>query len=387
MRWASKALLALLASGLSLQAGAAPSEAPPKKVVAILANGWNRTVKAAFTSQLVKTRKVRVVNDALVQRARRRAGGLRSEAQLKKIGRFLKADYLIQGQNALDPREGSFLLSVQATNVKTMETEVAEQIESRSSGNLRRASRKLADRIAAQLAGEAPAAAESGDLSEVNMRDLHDAADRLLRELGALRQWRYEGEIDEERGRRVVHLMLKGGTPPPKGMPLAVYEEGIGEDDRMIGVVYVDRVDDSGRGLLAKWIKEQDKKKKKRGEFGLGTRVSTARYRHRIAVGPLKDPAGEDAAMLKAFRDRLYETMEESDRFIAKDSAEIREIGADLGRGRVRKQNLKELHRLGVDFLITGQFIGRPGRRRAELKLISTYSGKSWGSMKIETRI
>ena len=59
----------------------------------------------------------------------------------------------------------------------------------------------------------------------------------------------------------------------------------------------------------------------------------------------------------------------------------------DLGRGSTKKKNLKKLHKYGVDFLVTGKFIGDPGRRRADFKIISAMTGKVWGKLKFETRI
>ena len=59
----------------------------------------------------------------------------------------------------------------------------------------------------------------------------------------------------------------------------------------------------------------------------------------------------------------------------------------DLGRGKKKKKNLKRLHKLGVDFVVQGKFIGDPGRRRAEFKIISAMTGSSWGKLKFETRI
>lgn len=50
----------------------------------------------------------------------------------------------------------------------------------------------------------------------------------------------------------------------------------------------------------------------------------------------------------------------------------------DLGKGSAREKTLKEIHKLGVDFVVEGQFIGSPGKRRADFKVISAMTGESW---------
>ena len=40
-----------------------------------------------------------------------------------------------------------------------------------------------------------------------------------------------------------------------------------------------------------------------------------------------------------------------------------------------------------LEMLLTGKFIGSPGKRRADFKVISTVTGEVWGTLKFETRI
>jgi hypothetical protein len=170
-------------------------------------------------------------------------------------------------------------------------------------------------------------------------------------------------------------------------MPLQVFEEGMGENDKPIGVVYVVEPDDKGSGFVAKWIKEKDKSKKKKGDFGLGARVSNAKYKYRIALGAFADEAEDNAQLVEMFKDKLVEKMESSSNFEAKTESDVIRLSNDLGRGSGRKDKLKELHKLGVDFLLEGKFIGDPGRRRADFKVFSAATGEEWGTLKFETRI
>src|SRR5262249_32412275 len=152
-----------------------------------------------------------------------------------------------------------------------------------------------------------------------------------------------------------------------------------GENDKPIGVVYVVEPDEKGGGFLAKWIAEKNKAKKKKGDFGLGARISNARYRYHIAIGKIDDEAEDNAQLVEMFRDKLNEKLKESKNFIAVEGKEAIQAALD--------KNLKELHQHGADFLLEGKFIGSPGRRRVDFKVISAMTGESWGTLKFETNI
>jgi hypothetical protein len=161
----------------------------------------------------------------------------------------------------------------------------------------------------------------------------------------------------------------------------------MGENDKSIGVVYVVEPDDKGSGFNARWIKEKDKSKKKKGDFGLGARVSNAKYKYRIALGKFDDEAEDNAQLVEMFKDKLVEKMESSTNFEPKTESEVIQTANDLGHGSARKDKFKKLHSLGVDFLLEGKFIGSPGRRRADFKVFSAATGEEWGTLKFETRI
>ncbi|MCI0704832.1 MAG: hypothetical protein L0241_27555 [Planctomycetia bacterium] len=87
------------------------------------------------------------------------------------------------------------------------------------------------------------------------------------------------------------------------------------------------------------------------------------------------------------FKDKLWEKLDESKNFKGMNASEVTKLTSDLGRGGDRKKKLEQLHKLGVDFVVEGKFIGSPGQRRADFKVISTMTGESWGTLKFETAI
>lgn len=366
-----------------------------KKVVAVLPfasptahSAMGRNAQPTFITELVKSKKVRVVDEkrieGAVKRFEREMTGLFDQTKIRNIGRFLKADYVVSGD--LSYTGDAFTMTVQVTNIETLEIEMAEDVDFRDVNKMRLAVRAAAQKIAAMIAGEGRAAGKHEAFLNMDARHFYDTAEACIKALQGLDAWRYEGEIDEELDAKQVHVKMRHGRPKA-GMPLQVFEDGMGSNDKAIGVVYVVEPDEKGAGFVARWIKEQDAEKKKRGDFGLGARVSNARYRYRIAVGRLDDEAEDNANLVAMFRDKLLERLEESSKFIAKSESAVGRLAVDLGRGSQRKSNLQKLHGLGVDFVIEGKFIGDPGRRRADFKVISAATGEVWGELKFETRI
>lgn len=389
VRFASVALLALMA--------VAPAASADKPVIAVLPFGspndhnlgnMGRNAKPTFVTELVKSGKVRVVNEKMMQKAvkrfERQMTGLVDQKNAKQIGKFLNADYVLAGK--LSFTGDAFTMTVHVTNVESLEIEFADDVDFRNASKFRVAVRTAAKKIVAAVTGEGRAKGKHEAFLNIDARDFYDAADACIASLSRLGIWRYEGTVDEELDSKKVHVKLSHGTLN-EGMPLQVFEEGLGDNDKPIGVIYVIEPDDSGRGFIAKWIKEKDKSKKKRGDFGLGARVSNANYKYRIAIGPIEDEAEDNTALVDAFRDKLIEKLEESDKYIAKSGGVITETVMGLGRGETKKKNLTKLHKLGVDFVVTGKFIGSPGKRRADFKVMSAMTGKVWKTFKFETRI
>lgn len=369
--------------------------ADDKKVVAVLPfssptsySQMGRNAQPTFITELVKSRKVRVVDEkratTAVKRFEREMTGLYEQKSIRQIGRFLKADYVVSGQ--ISHTGDAFTMTVHVTNVETLELEMAEDVDFRDSKKMRRAVRSAAKQIAGLISGAGGGKSRSTKFLNIDARAFYDTADAAIVALRGLDAWRYEGEVDEELGGKKVHVKLRHGRPKP-GMPLAVFDEGIGTNDRPIGVVYVLEPDEMGSGFIAKWIKEKDASKKKRGSFGLGARVSNARYRYRIAVGRVDDEAEDNVDLVTMFRDKMLERLEESDKFIAKSGSGITPVAMELGSGDRRRKNLKKLHAEGVDFVIEGKLIGDPGSRRADFKVISTFTGEVWGRLRFETSI
>jgi TolB-like protein len=369
-----------------------------RKVVAVMKFGspndhslgeMGRNAQPTFITELVKSKKVRVVDEKRMQNAVKRfeksMTGLMNQKNVKQIGKFLNADYILSGQ--ISYTGDAFTMTVHVTNVETLELEMAEDVDFKDVEKFRVAVRTEAKKIADQISGTQSAAGKHEAFLNVDARSFYDTAEACINALRGLDGWRYEGEIDsEDPDAKTVHVKMRSGSPKA-GMPLQVFESGMGENDKPIGVVYVSEPDDSGAGFVAKWIKEKDKSKKKKGDFGLGARVSNAKYKYRIALGKLDDEAEDNVQLVEMFKDKLFEKMDSSKSFEAKSGSDIARLTSDLGHGSQRKDNLKELHHLGVDFLIEGKFIGSPGRRRADFKVYSAATGEEWGTLKFETRI
>lgn len=386
-----------LALSLALCFLVSPALAAEKKIVAVLPFGspndhslgmMGRNAQPTFITELVKSKQVRVVNDALLKKAVKRfdleQGGLFDQSKIRQVGKFLKADYVLSG--AISYTGDAYTMTVHVTNLETLELEMAEDVDFRETGKFRVAVRTAAKKIAGVVSGNEGGGGKHAAFLNIDARDFYDTADRAISALLGLGAWRYEGEIDEEREKREVHVKLGYGKPKP-GTPLQVFEDGIGENDKPIGVVYVVEPDDRGSGFIAKWIAEKDKSKKKRGDFGLGARVSNKGYRYRITIGAIDDEAEDNADLVEMFRDKLEEKLDESEYFRSKNDSEIKSIVLDLGRGDKRKKNLQAAHALGTDFVLEGKFIGSPGSRRADFKVISAMTGEVWGTLKFETRI
>lgn len=395
MRLAGWAALTVAAT---LVAGSEARAQDEKKTVAVLEfqspNDHNlglmgRNAQPTFITELVKSKKVKVVDekrmDDAVKRFEKGQSGLMDPKKVKQIGKFLNADYVVAG--SLSFTGDAFTMTVHVTNVETLEIEMADDVDFRDIDQMRVAIRTSAKKIAGLVSGEGVTKGKHEAFLNTDARHFYDTAEAMIDALKGLGMWRYEGEIDsEDSDTKTVHVKLSTGKPRP-GMPLAVFEEGLGENDKPIGVVYVVEPDDRGNGFNAKWIAEKDKSKKKKGDFGLGARVSNDKYRYRIAVGKLDDEAEDNADLVEMFRDKLMEKLDENKMFKGMNSSDVTKLTMELGRGDEREENLTKLHKLGVDFIVEGKFIGSPGKRRADFKVISTMTGESWGTLKFETRI
>lgn len=390
--WAALAVMTTLVVGAEARAD------DEKKTVAVLEFGspndhnlglMGRNAQPTFITELVKSKKVKVVDekrmDDAIKRFEKGQSGLMDPKKVKQIGKFLNADYVVAG--TLSFTGDAFTMTVHVTNVETLELELADDVDFREIDQFRVAVRTSAKKIAGLVSGEGAAKGKHEAFLNTDARHFYDTAEATITALNGLGMWRYEGEIDsEDSDTKTVHVKLSTGKPRP-GMPLAVFEEGLGENDKPIGVVYVVEPDERGNGFNAKWIAEKDKSKKKKGDFGLGNRVSNARYRYRIAIGKVDDEAEDNADLVEMFRDKLMEKLDENKMFKGMSSSDVTALTMDLGRGGDREENLTKLHKLGVDFIVEGKFIGSPGRRRADFKVVSTMTGESWGTLKFETRI
>ncbi|MBI4821534.1 MAG: hypothetical protein HY791_35060 [Deltaproteobacteria bacterium] len=386
-----KSRLTFAVSALSLILSIPAAFAAEKKVVAVLPFGspnehslgeMGNNAQPTFITQLIKSQKVRVVDekraDDAVKRFEKEMTGLFDPQKVRQIGRFLKADYVLAGK--LSVTGDAFTMTIHVTNVETLEIEMADDVDFRDVNQFRVAVRTSADKIAALIAGEARAEGKHEAFLNIDARAFHDTAEVAITALKDLDAWRYEGKIDsEDPDNKTVHVSMSFGVPKP-GMPLQIFAEGIGENDKPIGVVYVMEPDEKGPGgFVAKYMKEKDPGKKKKGDFGLGARVSNARYRYRIALGPIDDLAEGNAKLVDMFREKLIEQLGESKEFSSVDSSQVKQLGME--------KKYKPMHAEGVDFVLVGQFLGAPGQRRAEFKVVAAMTGEVWGNLKFETSI
>src|SRR5262245_4029523 len=242
-----------------------------KKIVAVLPfaspndhslGKMGDNAQPTFITELVKSKKVRVVDEKrledAVKRFARDMTGIMDQSKVKQIGKFLKADYVVAG--SLSYTGDAFTMTVHVTNVETLELEMADDVDFRDIDKMRIAVRASAKKIADLVSGGSGGSTGKHEaFLNIDARHFYDTADACIDALKGLDAWRYEGEIDsEDSDQKSVHVKMKFGRPKA-GMPLQVFEEGMGENDSPIGVVYVTEPDEKGTGFVAKWIKEKDK--------------------------------------------------------------------------------------------------------------------------------
>src|SRR5215831_10051038 len=246
----------LVCAALPLAASAADDS---RKVVAVLPFGspndhslgkMGDNAQPTFITELVKSKKVRVVDEKRLQDAVKRferdMSGIMDGAKVKQLGKFLKADYVVAGQ--VSATGDAWTMTVHVTNVETLELEMADDVDFRNVEKFRVAVRTSAKKIADLVSGNQSATGKHEAFLNIDARHFYDTADACIDSLKGLDAWRYEGEIDsEDPDAKTVHVKLRYGKPKA-GMPLQVFEEGMGENDKPIGVVYVVEPDDKGTG-------------------------------------------------------------------------------------------------------------------------------------------
>ena len=381
------ALLALIASLSSARADVEPPAGKP--VVAIVPftsptryNLMGRNAQETFVTQLVKTRKLRVIQASMVSRMLRRHGlhwtGVMDPRVLKAAARWLKADYMLAGK----VRHGgdAFVLSAHVMNVRTLETTMAEDVDFRDAGKMRIAVRVLAKKIAGQVSGTGSG---SGGKSEmflnVNPRAFYDTSDAGIRAMSRIvNRFNFTGTVEssDEEAKKITVKGYAGHLR--EGVPLDVLStSGIGEPTKL-AVVYVTKKIAGGFEARYRMSAEEG--------IELGARVSNASHRWTVAVGKIEDEVEDNDKLVQRFRSALLEKMSEGTKFQEIEGGSTDWL-AKLSNRRTRFMAFRKLFARGIDLVLEGKFYGSSGARRAHFKIYSTLTGKILGEPKFETSL
>lgn len=387
LRVLGSATLALL-----LWPGAAAADVEPpagKPVVAVLPftsptryNQMGRNAQEAFVTQLVKTRRLRVIQATMVQRMLRRRGlhwtGTVDPRILRAAGRWLKADYMLAGK--LRWAGDAFVLSAHVMNVRSLETTMAEDVDFSNSRKMRVAVRVLAKKIAGQVAGSGSGAGSRSEMFlNVNPRAFYDTSDACIRAMArTVGRFGFSGTVEssDDASKTITVKGYAGNLR--KGIPLDVFSEsGIGEPTKL-AVVYVTRK--IAGGFEARYRMATD------DGIELGARVTNRQHRWTVAVGRIADEVEDNEKLVTRFRSALLEKMSEGTKFQQIEGGSTDWL-AKLSNRRTRFTAFRKLFARGIDLVLEGKFYGSSGSRRAHFKIYSTLTGKVLGEPRFETRL
>jgi TolB-like protein len=380
---------------LALLAGLAPARAdvmPRRKgkpVVAILPftsptryNLMGRNAQATFVTQLVKTRKVRVVQASMVRRMLRRYGlhwtGTVSPRILRAARKWLKADYMLVGK--LRFGGDAYILSLHVMNVRTLETTMAEDVDFRNARKMRIAVRVGAKKIAGAITGTGSGGGGSADLFlNVNPRAFYDTSDACIASMArTVRRFNFTGKVDSSDEEK-KSIRVKGYAGHlRKGVPLDVFSTSGIDEPTKVAVVYVWRK--VAGGFEARYRMATD------DGIELGARVTNTKHRWTVAVGKIDDQVEDNEKLVKRFRAALLQKMSEGTRFQQIEGGSTDWL-AKLSNRRTRFMAFRRLFKRGIDLVLEGKFYGSAGSRRAHFKIYSTLTGKVLGEPKFETRL
>lgn len=379
-------VFSLFASGTSR----ADVEPPPgrKAVVAVFPftsptayQVMGRNAQETFVTALVQTQKVRVVQATEIGRMLRRVNmhwtGVVDPALLKAAGRWLKADYMLAGK--IRWAGDAYVLSAHVSNIKTLETTMAEDVDFSDVSKMRIAVRVLAKKIAGSISGTGVASSKAEMFLNINPRAFYDTADACIRAMGyAVSPLRLTGTIDsvDEESKTV---RVKGGVHGLKeGVPLDVYStSGIDEPTKVV-TVYVTRKIEGG--FEARYRMPPD------DGIELGAKITNEKHHWTVAVGKVEDEVEDNEKLVERFRSALLEKMSEGQRFQQIEGGST-DMLAKLSSRTTRMPAFRELFNRGVDLVLEGKFYGSSGSRRAHFKIFSTLTGKVWAEPKFETSL
>ena len=359
-----------------------------KKVVAVLHftspsaySTMGRNAQETFVTQLVKTRKVRVIQATMVRKMLRRHGlhwtGVMDPRILKAAGKYLKADYVLAGK----VRWGgdAYILTAHVADVNTLETTMAEDVDFRDSSKMRIAVRALAKKIAGAVSGTGSTGSNSEMFLNVDPRAFYDTSEACIRAMGTvLNRFTFTGSVEEsDEGTKTVKVKGYAGRLT-KGVPVDLYSvSGIDEPVKLTTAYMTRKV---AGGFEARYRMEAE------DGIELGAKVTNAGHRWTVAVGKIVDEVEDNDKLVKRFRDALLEKMSEGDKFQQIEGGST-DVLAGLSSRKRRFMTFKALFARGIDLVLEGKFYGSSGSRRAHFKIYSTLTGKVWGEPKFETSL
>jgi len=379
-----------LALSAALLAAPAAADVGPtgKPVVAILPftspmpyGAMGRNAQAAFVTQLVKTRRLRVIQANMVSRMLRRRGlswtGTVDPQILRAAGRWLKADYMLAGK--LRHGGDAYVLSAHVMNVRTLETTMAEDVDFRNASKMRIAVRVLAKKIAGSISGTGSGSSKSDLFLNVNPRAFYDTSDACIRSMThTVSRFRFSGTVDSvEESKKTVRVKGYAGHLK-EGVPLDVFSTSGIDEPTKVAVVYVTKK--IAGGFEARYRMDPE------DGIELGAKVTNAKHRWTVAVGKVEDEVEDNENLVKRFRSALLEKMSEGTTFQEIEGGSTDWL-AKLSNRRTRFRAFRQLFARGIDLVLEGKLYGSSGSRRAHFKIYSTLTGKLLGEPRFETSL
>ena len=360
-----------------------------KKVVVVLPftsptkyNFMGRNSQATFITQLVKTRKLRVIQGGMVRKMMRRYhlrwAGTLDPKLLKAAGSYLKADYVLAGK--LRWGGDAYMLSVHVMDVRTLETTMAEDVDFRDTRKMRVAVRIAAKKIAGSISGTGSGSSKAGLFLNVNPRAFYATSDFCIRAMTyVVKQHYFRGTVQNVQEEKKTVRVKGYGRNLPRGTPLDIYSHAAIDGPKKLVTVYVTA--NKGGGIY-------DTVYRMGPEDGiqLGAKVYNHKHRYVVAVGKIVDEAEDNDKLVKRFRHALLEKMSEGTQFQQIEGVRT-DFLAKTSHRRRRFITYKKLFNQGVEVVLEGKFYGSNGSRRAHFKIYSTYTGKLLGEPKFETSL
>lgn len=356
-----------------------PFEGPPQSLYRDLPT----SAMESFSTQLIESKKVKVVErqklDRIFKEHELNLSGFIDPATIKKaLGRGLAVDFLIMGRIS-DSGDG-LMLNARLVNLETSEIEIAKEVPFRDVSALRVAVKSLSKQFLAEISGEQSKESAAEAFLNTDPKHFYAAAEALSDELSRLAIV-IEGEVsDVDTGskRVTVDLRSNGGELPP-GSKVEVFRDEVGNKKRVAELFVVEH-QAGDKTAVCSYLKSG-----KGNKVQLGDTVSAKQYKWHVVLGPIVDEAEDNEKLVARFKDTVAERLADLPNFVyAKDEGVEQALGLWASQ---RDKAAAKLFELGVDVVVTGKFIGRPGDRRTDFKVYSTHSGKLRHEAKFDTRL